>query len=738
MREGLIKADKRHVIRRMQTAIQGDVIRALVELITNADDSYIRLEDANKPQGNNHGVIEILYKKDDNFCRIFSVRDYAEGMSVEEAEDNFRWYGKATSGMKTGKKVRGYFGQGAKDSLVAMLDGKICTFKDNLFVECRLFKRDGDARYEIEDSIVASPTRRQKYGIDGNGTIASFKADPNKTGTVPRFETVQEELSNNCLLRKIMTNPRRKITLKDMDGNKTRPLSYPMPIGKEILKDHFTIPYADYEPFPIDISILRAESELTQTGDDRAGGLLLVDDGDVVLGASLFKYDNEPLASRFFGEVRIGGFRSLLQKEEPVLSEERDGLVARHPFCRSLITEIEKRIEGKIKEEKLRKQRGEKSKIDPDEASRYKKAFNILNEIAEDEVKAVINLGRETSGMIAEPPDGFCIYPSSAQITVGKRYNFELRLNTKVLHPKLCIEVTCTNPKIHVLTPKVEVSSEDGEGILRKYITVEGTEPNIDGILRAATSNKLSEAKIFVMPEKEFLLSEGMAFQPESITLHPNQPRKVSLLIYTKMIEGGSIIRIASDNKLVNISQDEITVNEFDAVRHIAKYELEVWGGGPGHNALITAECGSYIALLEVRVRSKKEEGKSRGEGMFSEPDFNDDPDPLQRTSYSTETGKVTIYLNFPSIKHYLGDESQYKKTLPAQVLIADLVAERCFAEIARNKVEQSGAVLGPQSVHDRIQRDAYALSRKHGKKVHQALVDQKLLEDDRSSQYSA
>lgn len=725
MREGIIKADVRHTVRRIKTAIQGNVIRALVELITNADDSYIRL--GNKQ----HGDIEILYKKD-GYCGIFAVRDYAEGMSVDEVENNFNAYGKSTSGMKIGKGVRGYFGQGAKDSLAGMADGKICTFKEDQFVECRLFIKNGEPRYAIEEPIYASAKLRKIHGIGGNGTIAYFKADPKINGSVPRFETVQEELANNCLLRKIMTSPRRKVCLLDIDGDKIRPLRYRMPIGKEILKDHLTISYGSYELFPVDISIWRADSELTQTGDDRAGGLLLVDDEDVVLDTSLFKYDNEPLASRFFGEVRIGGFRRLLESEEPVLSEERDGLMPRHPFCKDLITEIEKRIELKIQEEKMRKQKHDQNEVDQEEVGRYKKAFNILNEIAEQEANAAMNL---VPGPIdfKEPPNGFCLYPSSAQITVGKRYNFELRMNTNAVQSGSVVEISSTHPKIHVLTPQVKISPEDGAGILRKYIRVEGGEPNIEGILQASVGNKLSEAQVFVIPEKEFLLSEGMAFQPESVTLHPNQPRKIALLVYTKMIEGGSIITISSDNESVNISKKEISVNEFDSVRHVAKYDLELWGEGPGQDALITAGCGNYIALLEVRVRSKKEDMKPRGGGMFSEPDFSDDADPLQRISYSAETGRVTIYLNFPTIKHYLGDESQYKKTLPAQVLIADLVAERCFTEIARKRVEQSGAI-SPQAVPDRIQRDAYELSRKYGKKVHQALVDQKLIEDARSS----
>lgn len=721
MERGIIEADKRHIVRRIKTTIQGNVMRALVELITNADDSYIRLEGSN----HNNGIIEILYRKEGRIG-IFAIRDHAEGMSLEDIRCSFKKYGSATSGMKTGEKVRGYFGQGAKDALASMIDGKICTFKDDTFVECRIFIEKGDPIYEIDEPKPATQELRETHEISGNGTIAYFKADPQKTSRVPQFKTVHQELANNYLLRKIMTNSKRKIILLDKNTGKARRLRYKMPKGQEILSEDFVISYERYGRFPIHISIWRAKVELTQTGDDRVGGLLLVDDENVVLGISLFKYDNEPLSARFFGEVRIGRFRTLLDGEEAVLSEERDGLISRHPFSQKFISEIEKRIEMKIKEEKLRKQKEDLSKIDKEETARYRKAFSILNDIAEVEVQAVINLGEKLTDEISDPPDGFCLYPSSAQMTVGKHYGFELRINTDIVPPGSIVKATSSNSKIHIMTPEIKILPENGLKILRKYITVEGREPNIEGSIHASTGNKVSEAKVYVVPEKELLLSEGMAFQPESLTLHPNQIRKVYLLVYVKMIEGGSNIRIVPDNESIHISKAQIIVNEADASRHVAKYELEVWGEGEGQNAIITAEYEHYIALLEVRVRSKEEKKRGR-RGMFNEPEYNYDAEPIQRTSYSSETGKVIIYVNFPSVKHYLGDHCQFRKSLTAQVLLADLVAERCFFEIAKKKVATSGVTLSAKNIHDRIERDAFELSRKYGKRVHEVLVDQKL-----------
>ena len=725
MEEGIIKAADRHTTRRIRM-LQGNAIRALVELITNSDDSYIRLEEEQKAA---NGLIEVLYEKK-AYRGHFAVRDYAEGMSIDDVRRGFKEYGAATSGLKTGRGVRGYFGQGAKDALAGMVDGRICTFKDDIYVECSLFIEVGKAHYRIVEPTPASSKLRKEHGIEANGTVAYFCIDP-KTLTnthVPQFSTVQEELANNYLLRKIMTSRHRKIELVDKNSNISRRLRYKYPEARDLLTETFVIQLGTYAGFPASITISRADKELTQTGDSRDGGLLLIDDKDAVLGISLFKFDSEPLAAHLFGEVRIGNFRELLESEEPVLSEEREGINIRHPFCRKLIPELERRIETIVKEEKLRRQKEEQSKIDREEIARFRKAFSILNEIAEKEAQAAVNLGQEVVDKLEDPPDGFCLYPSSAQVTVSKRYVIELRLNTKIVHYGSAINIVSTHPRIRVFNNEIMVKPEDGVGIVQKFITIEASEPNIEGIIKASTTGKYSQTRISVIPEKELLLSEGMVFQPESITLRPNQPRKVGLLVYVKMIEDGSIINVSTDNDAVHFSKEKVLVNEADAVRHVAKYELDVWGEGPGQNAILTAAYESYIALLDVRIRSKEEaEDKSR-KGMFSEPEYSYEQDPLQRTTYSLETGKVTIYVNFPSVRHYLGDNCQFKKTLAAQVFQADLVAERCFYEIAKKKVDTSGVLIRPEARYDKIQNTAYDLSRKYGKRVHEVLVDQNLL----------
>jgi hypothetical protein len=720
---GIVKANPRDVARSIKTAMQGDVIRALVELITNSDDSYIRLEDDGKTHT---GVIEILYRKQ-GYCGVFSVRDHAEGMSIDKVRDGFTEYGGKTSGLFSGGRVRGYFGHGAKDALAGMSDGELITIRDGSRTACKLWIEKHQTNYELGD--VARPTarERQQLGIPENGTIATFRVDPEHGIRVPQFAKVQEELANNYLLRKIMSNQQRKVILSDEDRKEQRTLRYRTPSGSKVVRDSFSIQLERAGEFPVDVEILVAEGELTQTTDDRQGGLLILDDENAVLDISLFKYENEPFAARIFGEVRIHGFRRLLEAEEPVLKEERDGLQLRHPFCQKLIPEIESRLEQVVRQERAKKQKEAAQRFDAEEQARYRKAFNLLNEIVADEQLDAIKLGGEPTPEPVPPESGLAFFPVTAKITVGKRFAFQLRVNKSIIGSRAELAVTSSNPRIRLISPKIKLIDDTESPVVCRYVTVEGTEPNVHGVLKAHLSHYSAEANVDVVPEEEVFL-DGMVFHPATLNLRPNQPRKVWLSVYVKSIPGGSVVKITCDKKSVRFSRDSLIVNEADAVKNVAKYEIDVWGEGGDESAIVTAECDPFIALLEVNVSYKEKEQLPRGAGMFSEPEFSYELEPSQRASYSRESGKVIIYVNFPSVRHYLGENCQYKKSLPAQVLIADLVAERCFYEIAKRKVEASGAVLRAEAVEDRIKRDAYSLSKKYGKKLHEMLVEQQLL----------
>lgn len=135
----------RVAIQQADQAIRKDVMRALVEIITNANDSYSRLEQAD---GASSGEIIIeVHRKHKN--SIIRVRDLAEGMTDKRMDKVVGTYGEATSGLKEDQRVRGMWGRGLKDSIFGLGYGHVRSFKGNNFYSCSLLLKNGIPTFEL-------------------------------------------------------------------------------------------------------------------------------------------------------------------------------------------------------------------------------------------------------------------------------------------------------------------------------------------------------------------------------------------------------------------------------------------------------------------------------------------------------------------------------------------------------------------------------------------------------------
>jgi len=720
--EGVIEISQRLALRSIKKHAKGNPIVALIELIINSNDSYNCI-------GVDHpGKIEIEYEKD-AFNVNFTVRDKAEGMPISLIKQAFTKFGSLTSGIKDGKKVGGYFGTGAKAALAVMENGKIYSFHNGEFVEYYIWidEKANKIKWRYHAPIKATEKLRKEHKIGENGTVAYFTSTPPGN---PRFNRVYESLANHYRLRKIIMNHRRKIELRDINNPKKKlPLAYKNPEGDEIRRDSFIIEYTGYEDFNVDVVINRANRPISQAGEDRQGGLLIIDEYDNPLDISLFKYDNEPLAAHFFGEAKIDNFVKLLRKEEAVLDQERKGLIRDNPFCACLISELENRLEKEIEKERKRKDEESAEQEDKEETERYKKAFSLFNEIAEKEILEVKRLEEELDDNAKPPENGLLISPSKADITTGKSYSFRLQINPQKINNYELINIEISNPNI-TLNTKPYKYKKSGKIVDVKWITITPKIADIKATLKVFALDFSTSADIFVVPERDLLLGEGMVFVPESITLRPNKFRKCKLLVYVKIIPHESKINITSDNPDIKIEPLTLIVNEYQADKHIQTFEIEVWGSKDGEDAIITAEYSGLVAFLEAKVRSIEPKEEKGTKGKFFTDKYFDPSDPLQRSSYSDKTGKVHIYYRFPSLKHYLGQNLEHKKSLPAQVLIADLVAEQCFLSIANKVVEHRSVLLDPSQKYIKVQQKTFELSKKYGEQIHKFLVDQELLKE--------
>ena len=106
IRKKLEYAD-RFAVQQADQAIRKDVVRVLVELITNCNDSYVRMEDSGLATMGK--IIISTHRKRTN--SVLRVCDNAEGMTSDDLDKKVLKYGEATSGFKEGQSVRGLWGR---------------------------------------------------------------------------------------------------------------------------------------------------------------------------------------------------------------------------------------------------------------------------------------------------------------------------------------------------------------------------------------------------------------------------------------------------------------------------------------------------------------------------------------------------------------------------------------------------------------------------------------------------
>ena len=126
-------------------------------------------------------------------------------------------YGEDTSG----QVGRGIFGMGLKDTINAFGEGVIITFKGDRKYRCTL-KNVEDL--EIEPSRWVSRADRREFRNTSAGTVVEIIVKNPKV-KIPQIDSLRQQLQTHVCLRGIMTDPTRKIVLRDLrsqtpDGEK--------------------------------------------------------------------------------------------------------------------------------------------------------------------------------------------------------------------------------------------------------------------------------------------------------------------------------------------------------------------------------------------------------------------------------------------------------------------------------------------------------------------------------------
>lgn len=209
-----------------EQAMRGDVIRGLIELITNCDDAY----------GSRSGDIRIAISRpsDSNDLVEIAVSDKAKGLTPSEMEKAFTFLGSELSGFAEGESVRGLFGRGSKDT--AWFGRTIFdAIKNEVFTEIVL-NRDGKGTIEYRD---ATDEDYSRLGLkhSENGLTARMQISPQRA-KVPEIAKLTDRLSRHVQLRQLnLKNVVRISEIKSGKIAKQAPIVWELPNSEEMFSE---------------------------------------------------------------------------------------------------------------------------------------------------------------------------------------------------------------------------------------------------------------------------------------------------------------------------------------------------------------------------------------------------------------------------------------------------------------------------------------------------------------------
>jgi len=231
------------IIKQQAEATIQHLIDAVVELVTNCDDSYKRLEDNGKRLS---GKIDLYVSREKGGrCKEFKIKDCAQGMDRKKLETAIE-YGGETSGFVEGKSVRGLLGRGLKESILALGEGEIYTKKEGL-INCVKIWWDEEERKALYDFIENKDFEKQDQDIsefinsNENGTLIKIVVKNEKI-KIPEGDKFAIQITDHYALRDINSSENRKIilTFEDLGRRKLKssvPIKFTPPDGELIANE---------------------------------------------------------------------------------------------------------------------------------------------------------------------------------------------------------------------------------------------------------------------------------------------------------------------------------------------------------------------------------------------------------------------------------------------------------------------------------------------------------------------
>lgn len=669
-----------------------DVYDALVELITNADDSYHRLY-VNKHRSDDGGpiLVEIGEQRRKGYSTLV-VRDRAEGMTLETMYEKLYTVGKRLSS----EGDRGFMGRGAKDCTAL---GNILyeSVKNSRYYKCKLTTKTefiamtSEKGEKIDDSI------RKSLPIEhGNGTVVTIEIDPHFK--IPHVETIARDLPWYYSLRDILSEESpTKLLIRNLNRHdKPIKVIHWSPKGKLMCDEKYSI--SGYQDVTAQLILWKADEPFIDSNDRFRRSGILIKGKRAIFECSLLVpgFENDDFAKKYYGRIVCPYIDYLLEdydkKRENGQSQTLDnptliidpnriaGLRREHPFTSALFKNPVAKLKELIEKDKDLERNKQKEVANRETQRR-------LNDLAKEASKF---LSQQVEDLEEYSEDdevdekyfskkGVSIYPTYFNISVGQVRTLTFYVNKKVFdrvgHDIL---VKSDDPAIEILDYpfKLRVHRSRNDRLIGTFrvkgvsirdticLQTENTDmPKAEAIANVVGAT--SEEHLFNNPlefeHKQYTIKEGSS---RTIRIFAKYPEVISAPVQIQVVSSDiSGIPVKGATRLVPIEGSNFAVGEVNI-------QARRQGGSP----TLTAQLDCYEASTKIKVIQKDENGIPLQIKLVSHSLG------IYRAAWSMQEPNVLeISADHDSIKRYLGSAPDYDgQDLPHfRVLLAEIVAER-------------------------------------------------------------
>jgi hypothetical protein len=694
-----------------------DLIRGLVELITNADDAYVRA-------GRKGPIrIEAEHSRSGTYNQV-SVRDQASGMSPEDADRGLLIAGARASGHELGHRTRGLQGRGAKDVAVF---GKALfqTIKNGMLTTVEI---DGDTyNFTIEShAATAADYAPLRLAPGSSGTTATIYVK-RTAHRVPLQTTLADRLVRHYQLRDIMRDDKTEVLLSDpyKAGSEQR-LVYQPPFFTELVLDE-DVEIPGFKTI-CHLTVRRSEKQYEdERGSGRHGGILIAG-RHAIYDCTYFGFEGRPGTLWFTGRLDCPYIddlqdeyddhndpdlppekrrpRTVPEKLNPtqLITRRRDGLVRDHPFALALKAAIEERLKPLIEAEEAqaaKKPHGADQGTKKLLSTLASKLGDLYKELAREQELEVNETGQpdEHAAPVALriTPDAVTLAPDEEK-TVSIFAWPEAHVDPV---ETAVVTLRIEPPAIATLSTDTITLKQDARQPRRLRGTVKLKALDIaDATTLDARMGPYSDQAVIEVVEPEpptpIDVPTRLVFERPAYSFSVGRRRRLMLWGPNDLIAAAGPIAQVRSTVSHLMHPQEVTLEKVQAEDGSTWYqaEIELTSDRAGLGK-VRAQLGAQVAVTQITVNDPE------GDNPFAFDLKPDAPayDSQGRAEWMQKPGGGRVLLilcGHPSLQRYFGPNQENQGNVECRVLIAEVLAEELAVDLLKRKEKRDGSGLFP------------------------------------------